>query len=493
MHIFKSEGGLIVEADVFDKSSGILKAQLKAYTLDGESRSIINDTTIDLLNQTDRYRYTQDAEKRDPETDWPDSLVYIIESIQQYKEPVESAWTIGNLASKKPTLSGRVWRGLLADYRDLILPTTEAPDAYHLFSFLAAFGSLIGRTAHVYCAGEKYGNLFTCLVGKTGGARKTTAINAAYNVLKPVDPEWRKVRAISSAEGLVALLSDEVDPETGEITRKVDKRLLVQLSELSGFLRKSKAENLAHVIPFLADAWDSPDTLDVPTRKLPLKATEPYLSILAASTPEWLEATLSERDIHGGLGNRILFVLGEPARELPLPPRRDKDLEARLAKQVAIIRHELKTGEHCLGMTQGCITLWEQFYRKWRKREWPDDRIAALMERVPDQTMKLAMLYGVMEGVTMLTDSVLLAAMDAMAYQVDSVQSIFGVYNPSPMAKLEARILDVVRNFGGKIARRELRMKLGGRIAVKDMNTALDSLSKGDIITMHGKRIEINA
>jgi hypothetical protein len=42
-----------------------------------------------------------------------------------------------------------VWSGLAGRYRDIVGPCTEAPEAFHLGSFLAVVGCLMGRKAWV--------------------------------------------------------------------------------------------------------------------------------------------------------------------------------------------------------------------------------------------------------------------------------------------------------------------------------------------------------
>ena len=64
----------------------------------------------------------------------------------------------------KPTIDTAVnlelpeiaWRGLFADYRDMVAETTEAADAFHFATFLQVFGCTIGRRLHIYHAGQLY-------------------------------------------------------------------------------------------------------------------------------------------------------------------------------------------------------------------------------------------------------------------------------------------------------------------------------------------------
>src|SRR5579863_7050955 len=83
-----------------------------------------------------------------------------------------------------PTLDAVAWRGLAGSYRDIVSPCTEAPDAFHLASFIAAVGCLIGRKAWVCCPHQTYPNFYSLLIGKTANARKTTAYQFALDLFE---------------------------------------------------------------------------------------------------------------------------------------------------------------------------------------------------------------------------------------------------------------------------------------------------------------------
>src|SRR4051794_29937519 len=78
------------------------------------------------------------------------------------------------------------WTGLIRRYRDLIVPSTEAPDVFHFGSFIAAVGCLVGRKAWVCYPHEIYLNFYNLLVGVTGQTRKTTAYQFATRFMEKV-------------------------------------------------------------------------------------------------------------------------------------------------------------------------------------------------------------------------------------------------------------------------------------------------------------------
>ena len=51
-----------------------------------------------------------------------------------------------------PPFPDATWTGLFREYRDIVGPTTEAPDVFHYFGFATTFGATLGRRRYVYHA-----------------------------------------------------------------------------------------------------------------------------------------------------------------------------------------------------------------------------------------------------------------------------------------------------------------------------------------------------
>jgi len=111
------------------------------------------------------------------------------------------------MAPAPTALSAVAWRGLAGRYRDIVSPCTEAPDVFHLASFIAAVGCLVGRKAWVCCPHRTYPNFYCLLVGKTANARKTTAYQFALDLFEQTqevlnDPLPKRLNGLASVEGL---------------------------------------------------------------------------------------------------------------------------------------------------------------------------------------------------------------------------------------------------------------------------------------------------
>ena len=374
-------------------------------------------------------------------------------------------------------LPDSVWRGVVRDYRDALARTTEASDAFHLFTFLACAGSVIGRRAFIRYGLSLHGNLYVCIVGPTAEGRKTTSLRHAERAIREVDASWRVLRGLSSAEGLLSQIADPWEKlgKKGDVIASggtADKRLMVWLGEFSSLLKKAKQDSVSNLIPQLTEAFDCPPDLCLPTRNDPITVTEPYISLITASTPSWLE-DLADRDIAGGFGNRFVYILGPPKDPIPRPAQPD----ARLMEKVVS-----RTGDMLLWLpespevtlTEPAWDLWSEFYVRWKSQVWPDEMFGALVQRIPDITLKIALIYAVLEKRTQIDPEILTAAIDCGGYATASAQRIFTDFHASRESKLEKRILEVLK--AGPMKFRDLHQAVSGRYSAAEVNRALDSL-----------------
>lgn len=411
-----------------------------------------------------------------------ESLQAILAKAEPY-HPKEAITSVSPPASKETklfhlALPATVWRGIVGDYRDMLADTTEASDAYHLFTFLGCAGSIIGRRAYLLYGLPLYGNLYVTIVGASGLTRKTTSLRHSERTVCEVDPSWRVLRGVSSAEGLLAQIADPWTKENakGDIIDQggtSDKRMMVWLGELSSLLKKAKQDRVANIIPLLTEAFDCPPDLHLPTRADPITVTEPYISLMCASTPSWLE-DLQDRDVLGGFANRFIYILGEPKPPIPFPEPPRSDLQDRIIARLSDLQAWLPDQGLRLELTSPARELWVEFYTRWHSLSWPDELLAAILQRIPDITLKIAVIYATLEKRTQIDAEILKTAIDAGGYAVASAQRIFSDFHTSREGKLEKRISSVLEPGPMKFG--DLHRAVGGRYSTKALNGALDAL-----------------
>src|SRR5262249_1106148 len=134
-----------------------------------------------------------------------------------------------------PTMDDAAYYGVAGEIVNTIDPHTEADRVAILIQLLAGFGNVVGSNPYYQVESDRHhANLFGVLVGKTSKARKGTAAGRVRAILHHADELWVTKGGLSSGEGLIEQVRDEIqkwDPKakTFEVVAPsvVDKRLMV--------------------------------------------------------------------------------------------------------------------------------------------------------------------------------------------------------------------------------------------------------------------------
>ena len=339
------------------------------------------------------------------------------------------------------------------EYASLMARATEAPPLYHYGVLLSIVGARLGRRVWFPYSRPLFPNLYTCLVGPSGLARKTTSIRLGLPLLESIPI----LTGLSSMEGLLQYLTSS-------------PQLLIVLEELASlWMKAKKQEYSAALIPKLAELYDCPQQVDLPSRKNPITVYEPTVSVLAATTEDWLERSMDMADVMGGASNRFVFLLGMPEYQLdsPVPP----DLTAfrqRITK--ALGRWKSPTR---LCWDAEAADLWSKFYKKsYEEARATDDITRVLTIRQPEHVIKVATIMHALEGSgAAISEFHLLSAISFVDYAVSSMRQLRSAFGP-----VEEKVLKVLAS--GPLSRRELHIKIGGRINGRDLSGAVRILTE---------------
>ena len=367
------------------------------------------------------------------------------------------------------------WRGLFKDYRDMVAPTTEAADAFHYAAFLQVFGCTMGRRLHVYHADRQFPNFYTCLVGRSGLTRKDTTWSRAEGILNDLhayssendaSPPFKAVRGLRSYEGLLDELAGE---------RKVR---LIMLGELLSLFAKASQQSLSNIIPGLTEFYDMKDVINPPVHQKDVKpAREPFLSIIAGTTQDWLRKALTERDIYGGFANRWLYFYGLPKEPMPNPPKVDQDKRNKLVKHLKQIRDwtdSVPDGE--ITISDEASKLFDDYYREFYRRCDQPGLIPTLIVRVQDFIWKIALLCAADTMSDAISADHLEAAIAVGKYLEASVAEVFASFGTSNGKAQETKLLDFLRAEGGPVPEREVYRRLS--ISAKELESLVAPLVK---------------
>lgn len=289
-------------------------------------------------------------------------------------------------------------------YRELMQPTTEACDAFHLGTSLVFAGSLVGRRVWTDLGTTLYPNLYLTLVGETGRSRKDTAMNRGQRFFGmsqgaelPFQP-YSLLRGVTSGEGLIDYLSDH-------------PHAILYLSELSTMIRRARRQGTLTLMPTLIELWDSPSSVDIPRagKDSAKSVAFPFLSILAATTPQTLADDMTGADIESGFANRVLWFFGQAGAPISRPPKPDTARSARLYGEFLGALGEYRHGTE-LHLSTHAAQRWDDWYETSHERTYQSEDEAKMAQRMGANIHRIALIYAASEAAACIDEGHVAAA-----------------------------------------------------------------------------------
>lgn len=287
-------------------------------------------------------------------------------------------------------MSAKGWVSEAQQFGEALGHVSNYSYAYLLAMFYALSGHLIGRRAFIRYATPLYPNHYVCLVGPSAVSHKSTAMKLGLESVS--NHPIHVMSHITTPQGLLMGMSEN----GGEA--------LVVLDEIANMLAQKRMDASKNLIASLTELYGCPTVAGTYTRHQPIKVDEPYLTLVAGSTIEWLQSTLTVSDMMGGFGNRMTFVVGDPRSEnsWPRQPFLD-DLDwsplFRFSGQV-FLEEEARD-------------LWDEFYAKFSAHQQHSPPfIRVLAERIPEKILKAALVVAVWRNTKYITPDILDAAID---------------------------------------------------------------------------------
>jgi len=331
-----------------------------------------------------------------------------------------------------PVMDQAAFHGLAGDFVRLACQNSEADPAAVLATFLVRFGVECGRAPTLYVGDTKHHpRLAAVVVGASSKARKGTSAKPVSRLFS--DMEWLAHSSpgpFSSGEGIIYAVRDEVqrvDEKNGEMVTVdpgvLDKRLFVMDEEFAGALASTKREGntLSMVIRC---AWDD-GTFDPLTKTNKIKATKAHVGWVSHITIDELHRKLGESEAFNGFANRILWVCARRSKLNPFPqPMPDDELAA--VRQRLIAALEPTRGIEFLQMrwSTEARAAWSSGHYQRLTQDQPG-LIGCVVNRAEAQAVRLAMVYSLLDGGTVIEEIHLNAALAFWDYCERSARYVF--------------------------------------------------------------------
>lgn len=187
-------------------------------------------------------------------------------------------------------------------------PTIESPETYQLFAGMSAMGAALGRRLwfdnDVF---RVYPMLNLLLIGPSGIGKSTVMTYLAGALFKALPFDHRPTIISSGTK------------EKIHLDLSATPKAVVMASELANFFNKSKY--MEGTIPYFTQLLDYEDQVELRTKGSGIVViTNPSVTVMGASTVEWLQDQLPDSAGTGGFLARFLIIAEEyKGKRVPLP------------------------------------------------------------------------------------------------------------------------------------------------------------------------------
>jgi hypothetical protein len=394
-----------------------------------------------------------------------------------------------------PTLSKKALYGTAGAIATKAAKVSEADAAGILVQFLIAFGNMVGRGPFTRASGDFHrANLNALIVGRTAKDRKGLALGIVRLILGWVDEDYAKhnIKAgLSSGEGLIAHVQDPVKrfqrPSAAERRKGVtepieyvaepgvsDKRLLAAETEFGGVLvvMGREGNSLSAVV---RQFWDGADCIQTLTKNSPVRSTGAHVSICGHITHPELVARLPEVENFNGFANRFLWVSVRRDRYIPNP----QDLDLSMFKvELEQLRRALEQARSIKRMRRDeeAEAYWAKIYDRMERAEEPNTQLDAVLSRGAAQTLRLSIIYALLDSSATIQLKHLEAAYAVWRYCRDSCRYFFAEKLSTAIAE---RLLAALKKCAPKgMTRWDVNNFFGRNLEAARIDAAIGELEK---------------
>lgn len=271
---------------------------------------------------------------------------------------------------------------------------SEAPMSFHFWSGVSTIAGALRRkvwTDHRYY--QYTPNFYILLVAPPGVATKSTTLRQGLDLLRKVKGISFGPQSLTWQALLDSMKQAESTVKLDAVTSMKMSCVHIAVSELGTFMRPENREYLDQLIN-LYDAQLgelSRKTLGAGETVI----TNPWLNLIACTTPSWIRDNFPEVLIGGGLASRILFVYADkkqqlvPYPELLVHPKEFEQEETCLIhdlKQIATIAGSYKLSDSAYEWGK----QWYERLNDHRPDHLSNERYAGYVSRKQAHIHKLA-------------------------------------------------------------------------------------------------------
>lgn len=377
-------------------------------------------------------------------------------------------------------MAGRRCADWLKSYLDYT-SALEAPDVFHFWTGVSTIAGALRRQVWIDQVHFQWTpNFYIILVSPPGLVNKTTTIGVGARLLKNLPDVNFGPNAITWQALVMALAESTTAIQLPDGTYHQMSCITCSSGELGSLLDPHDRS----MVDVLTDLWDGRlETWKKQTKSSGTDIIEnPWINIIAATTPAWLAENLSESAVGGGFTSRCVFVYADKKRHyIALPRQHMKDMPLHLRDDLI---HDLEM----IGMMKGEYILtpeavkWEEawYHDHWSKHTnspLANDRMVGYIGRKQTHKMKLAMVIAASQRDEL---SITVADLEVAAALVDALETyqgqVFERIGQTETGRFTSMLVDIVKQAGAidksTLLRRVMRV-MDERTFATSLNTAI--------------------
>lgn len=401
-----------------------------------------------------------------------------------------------------PVFSFDACPGILGEFVKLATRDSEADPAAVCITALVRFsaevyGHIPDKGPHIYVGETVHPpRLFAVICGNSSKARKGTSRHPVTKLFGHEHcyladlREWglplparESGGPLSTGEGLAHHVRDETDEERERrqrqnpnepIREKGDKRLIIQDEEFASGLACTKREGNTLSMGIRC-FWDSGDYAPL-TKNNPVTVRGAHINIITHITMQELAVCLGDVQAVNGFGNRFLWICARRSKLVALPSRMPESELSPLQREMwRLVAQAQKRG--AMNMNGNALELWESIYPDLSQEH--TGLAGSIINRAEAQTLRLALVYALLDGQGAIGENHLKAALAMWRYAQDSALYIFGDRAADP---LEERILEILKQ--GPLSATELSAALNRNVPKERLQPLLQQMEAQRLISV---------
>ena len=344
---------------------------------------------------------------------------------------------------------------------------SESPEEYHLWVGISAIaGALRRRVFFDMGYFLLYPNMYVVLVGPAGRCKKSTAMRVGRQMLSQV-PGLDFTTDSVTRERLIQDLTQAYKDGQSAMT--------AYSSEFASLLTSSGMD----MVVFLTDIFDSPLEWSHKTKAGGTnKIKQPFLNLLAATTPSWISTAMPLDTVGIGLTSRIIFVFQDTPRIKPPFP----ELSLAQISLADMLVRDLTA----ISVMEGQFTLTpdaKAFYTTWYEERLAqpntsgDPRLAGYFERKPMHLLKLAMIVSAsIKDETILTLNDIQMGMSLLEKVEAWMPKVFASVGKNPLFADREEVMNAIRASEEGLTIGQLNDRFGYALRKDEVAETVDTL-----------------